>query len=278
MANNYTNHGPEWCSRILKLPKDKIVSKARRMQLVLTKPAFINIRRNQPHRTKDPNLCNVNPLQFITPVTPEACYILGFLWADGFLGKRYSINTEIVSDDANMLMDTFKTTGKWNVSRRKRKKCRPQTKFTCASKLLHDHLLDHGFNRRNCSPSKLLGTIPADMKHYWFRGYFDGDGCFYVYDKPTNSRHHLRQLTISACYDQDWAFLTCLMDDLGVKYTISRRERKKSSHSRLRCTKRLDIIEFGKYIYQGRTLGLGRKRAIYNAMSLSESCCHRNLQ
>lgn len=206
------------------------------------------------------NKLNVDPLQFIKVTTPETAYILGFLWADGYLGYSYSINTEIVSDDATILEKVFLSTGKWHVCRRTRKNYKPQTKFCCNSKILYEHLIKLGFNNKNKDPSKILDTIPKSLQHYWFRGYFDGDGCWYFYPKG-----YLKQCIISSKYDQNWKFIIELLNELKIsKYHINKiksvnKKGIENKHSRLRLCNLDSIKKFGNYIYSGNQFGLERK-------------------
>jgi hypothetical protein len=215
-------------------------------------------------RTKE---LNVNPSQFIKITTPEVAYILGFLWADGFLGAGYSINAEIVSDDAIILEKIFLSTGKWHIFQRHRKGFRASTKFTCNSKLLYEYLIDLGFNAKNKSPDKLLKTIPKKLRSYWFRGYFDGDGCWYF-----NSQNYLKQCTITSKYCQDWNFMIQLFIGLKVDlYNINKQDKKnkkgiKNTSSRIRLCNLNSIKKFGKYIYKGQAFGLNRKLDKFNEM------------
>lgn len=207
---------------------------------------------------------NVDPLQFIKVTTAEAAYILGFLWADGFLGSHYSINTEIVSDDAIVLEKIFLSTGRWHVFNRKRENYRPQTKFQCSSKMLYNHLKKLGFNHAGKCPKKILKTIPKNLQHYWFRGYFDGDGCWYYYP-----RGYLKQCTISSSINQNWSFMTNLVSKLKIQNAKISKHKSKNKKgiinqcSRFRFCRHSSIVAFGEFIYQGKIFGLERKLEKY---------------
>jgi hypothetical protein len=215
-------------------------------------------------RTRNKTI-KINPSLFTKVNTPEAAYILGFLWADGFLGSHYTINTEIVSDDAIVIEKIFSSTGKWYIYKRKRDNYKPQTKFSCTNKPLYEYLIKLGFNNKNKSPNKILKTIPKKLQHYWFRGYFDGDGCWYFYPKG-----YLRQCTIASKYSQNWEFMVQLMGVLKIKkYNINKTKRinKKgieNAHSRIRFCNIDAIIKFGNYIYNGNQFGLERKLKKFN--------------
>jgi intein-encoded DNA endonuclease-like protein len=258
LIKNYSNKGAKYCAAKLNLKESQIRSLVSRLKIKVS-----NARRSFIARTKMDKPYeeyNVNPLQFINVETPEIAYILGFLWADGYLGSNYSINTEIVSDDAIILEKVFLSTGKWHIFQRKRTGYRPQTKFSCNAKLLCEYLTELGFKNKNKCPQKLLKTIPKNLQNYWFRGYFDGDGCWYF-----NPKGYLRQCVISSKHQQNWKFMIELLKELKIsKYRINKIHRinkkgveNKSSQIRV-CS--LDAIKkFGNYIYGGNQFGLERK-------------------
>lgn len=258
VIKNYPNKGAKYCAEKLNLKESQIRSLVSRLKIQVSKTRKSFIARNKLDKPYDQY--NVNPLQFMDVKTPEAAYILGFLWADGFLGSHYSINAEIISDDAIVIEEVFLSTGDWHIFQRHRKGYKPQTKFTCNSKMLYEHLIKIGFKEKHKCPNKLLKTIPKKLQHYWFRGFFDGDGCWYF-----SRQNHLRQCTISSRYDQNWKFLIKLFFELKIKqYNINSQILKnkkniinKSSQLRL-CN--LDAIQkFGNYIYSGDRFGLTRK-------------------
>lgn len=204
---------------------------------------------------------NVNPIQFIYPNTKEVSYILGFLWADGYLNPSgYTISTEIISEDAIYLIPIFTKTGKWSITYRKRKHWKPQTKICSFGKDLYSFLLAMDYGTKTI-PTKILNLIPKNLHHYWWRGYFDGDGCFYYY-KP----QYLRQLSITSDYNQDWSFVENLSKTLGIKkYQIKQTVSKKGhKSSQFRITNKSDITKFGTYIYKNYDeLGFKRKYETY---------------
>lgn len=261
----YPNFGSRYCAKKLHLKSDQIASKARRLKIKLTKAGYNYVRIRQPHRTKAFHLLNVNPQQFIEPTTPEVSYLLGLLWADGFLGSNYSINLEVVSEDAQEFSPIFQKTGKWNTFHRQRGNHKPETKFTCSSKVMCEYFISQGFDEKSNgkSPCGLIQSIPKPLQHYWFRGYLDGDGCFYF-----NAKQYLRQLVFSSCYEQDWTFVETLFSKLEIQKWKVSNIKSKHSYSRLRCTNKADITRLGKYVYQDELFGLTRKKNKFLEISL----------
>jgi len=96
------------------------------------------------------------------------------------------------------------------------------------------------------------------LKHYWFRGLIDGDGCFYYYKPKLGST--LRQFALASTYEQDWGYFESLCDELQINYKIKRNKNLKSSSSYLRITNKDGIIKLGEYIYKNYdNIGLDRK-------------------
>lgn len=257
LIENYPHFGSLYCSKKLGFLQKQIRSKAIKLKLKITKEGRKYTHTQRLHPLKNPNNLKVDPRQFIQPSTPEICYLMGFLWADGFLGSNYTINTEIISTDANQLKKIFQSSGNWGEYHRQRKNWKSTTKFSCSSKLLYDHFKSIKFDQKSkgISPCKMISLIPDNMKHYWFRGYIDGDGCFYQ-----NIKQHLNQFIISSCYEQDWIFMESLAKELNIKKFKISTQSKKSSYSQFRCTNKSDINLLGKYIYQGKNFGLDRKK------------------
>lgn len=251
----YPSYGADYCAGKIGLKSKQVAGKARKLGLKLNKDGWHYVRSNQPHRPKPSNRLNVHPQQFIEPKTPQTCYLLGLLWADGNLGAHYTINLEVVSEDAFYFKSVFETTGKWNKFERQRKHWKPLTKFTCASKVLFEHLLSMGFKDKGCSPCELISSLPEGLRHYWYRGFLDGDGNFYF-----NAKQYLRQLTFSSCYEQDWTFMKSLFNELEMQKWKCRKVKSKHSYSIARCANKKDIVKFGEYIYQGEEFGLSRKK------------------
>ncbi len=97
--------------------------------------------------------------------------------------------------------------------------------------------------------------IPKENLHYWIRGYFDGDGCFYF-----NQKWKTKQANIGSAYEQDWDYFLNFLNSINVSAKAFKNTHKKSNSksSLLRfCGKQ--IVNFGNYIYKGKLFGLNRK-------------------
>lgn len=209
--------------------------------------------------------CKVNADDFVQVKTKEHAYILGLLWADGTLcdnkekGKEISITMK--SEDILTLSEIFNKTGQWNITHKFKNSLerKPQTRFRTSNGKLFDYLLDKDYKSKNNSPSKIIETISDGLKHYWFQGFFDGDGCFYV-----NQKLYFYRTNISGPYDQDWSFVENLYKDLQIRYSI-RKYISKLNHksSSINTVARINGKILGKYLYQDGCIGLQRKYEKY---------------
>lgn len=206
----------------------------------------------------------MNIKQFKKINTPEISYILGLLWSDGSFYKN-SISLWMKREDLETLHNIFEKTGYWNIYYRKLKNRKEQMCFNLNNKELFDFLKEFEFEEKSIkSPYKILKLIPESLKHYFFRGIFDGDGTIY-----STNRQNI--LNITSTYEQDWSDLIDIFEKLNIKYSISKtihinKKNKRNSMSRI-VTQNMDgVVKFCNYIYDGYfddKIGLNRKFQIY---------------
>lgn len=206
-----------------------------------------------------PNTEDLSSLINITD--PFVSYMLGFLWADGHVNKRnFQVFLKIVSKDFDEIKDRWLATAqswKYQILDRSHEGRQSQALVSIYHKIFHAFLVQCGYIfKSGDSADDILGVIPKNLRHYWWRGYFDGDGCFSV----SRSRF---QLGISGCYDQDWTFFDKLAIELNVTYGIDRRCNEKRGVSAISIGNEASIRRFMEYIYQGESFGLSRKRNNY---------------
>jgi len=203
---------------------------------------------------------------FLNIKTKYHAYILGFLWADGYVRKPYSIETTINIEDLVDIEKVFNKTGDWNIYTQKRFDKRTNKNYYSATiqtsnKIIVDFLINCDYDKKSKnSPTKILSKIPNELKSYFFRGYSDGDGCFYI-----NNTNH--QYIITSTYEQNWNFIETLFIELKISYNIISQSLIKSKYSQIRITNKNDIDIFGNYIYYNcdnyDNYGLTRKYLIY---------------
>lgn len=196
---------------------------------------------------------------------PEFCYLLGYLWADGWLtDKNYRI--QIIESDGLILkeiLDSIKI--HYSLNRKKNGidntgTNRSPSLIFCFGKHLKNFLKKLNYDKKSyISHQKIMESIPKENLHYWLRGYFDGDGCFYY-----NQKWKTKQANIGSTYNQDWTYFIEFLDSYNIKAKAFKKihKKSKSKSSLLRfCGKQ--IIKFGEYIYQGKQFGLDRKYQKY---------------
>lgn len=200
----------------------------------------------------------INPNTFMNVKTPETSYVLGLLWADGSLTK-HEVRIECIKSDIDKFYPTFIKTGNWNIFSRARPGRKPQSTIYTSNRPLSEYLASHSYESNNiCSADIIINKIPAELRHYWFRGLIDGDGCWYI-----NEKNHCYQFHLGGRYDQDWAFLKTILSKLDIKYSETKRiSNKGHKDSIIRITGKSNLSKWGQYIYEGfpsDCIGLERK-------------------
>lgn len=204
-----------------------------------------------------------NVTQFTTDINKYSAYLLGFIWADGYLSSstlrnnKNKICVEITTEDFSQIENIVDNTGHWTKASRLRLNRKPQSMFMISNSILWKFLMEHNYGpHTHTSADSILNHIPINYRHYWWQGYFDGDGCIY-----TNTKHYLYHLSFCSSYHQDWSFVIDLFKTLNINnYEIRQRIQGKNQHSVIRTTNKYEIEKFYKYIYpNGYEFGLRRK-------------------
>lgn len=269
LKSNYIKLGRQECARQLGRTALSIKSKCRKLGIKNTQEQTYQkqVLFNTPKAgefTVDENLF-INNLNYITS------YLLGFIWADGYLRiekrqngtKKYRIIIGINSEDAKYLQPLLETTGKWSTIHHKTpQKGKPCTSFCSANTILGGFLESNDFNcKATKSPDKILSKIPPELHHFFFLGYLDGDGCIFAKE---NNKHYC--IAFTSDYNQDWTFLSNLCKKLECKFTIKQviRKTRKSQFSDFRINGYKNCILFGSFVYQNGQIGFPRKKEKFN--------------
>ena len=264
----YSLHGSNYCSKILNKPQKSIKNKANKLGIKILPSAKSKIQRENAYKRmpKTANKYKVNPNIFIKNLSKEAVYILGLLWADGYiLSKKYanSVKLECIKKDILIFYNIFQKTGNWGILFRNIKNRQPQGLIHTSNKLLVNFLIKNNYGPHNDkSADSILENIPKHLHKYWYRGLIDGDGCWYI-----NRKNYIYQFSLAGSYDQDWTYFENLLNKLKIKYSIQRRiqlrkHQKSTKSSCVRITNKQDIVKFGNYIYDNyhiNNMGLKRK-------------------
>lgn len=258
IIKNYPNMGAEYCANALNIPLKLVKSKINKLRSIYhfkLSPEMLSKRMSETRHIKAMEEYSVNPSQFLNIETKEVAYLLGLIWADGYVYKQ-KIAVEMVKEDLEQLKSVFESVGKWSICYRTRKNRKPQMCISTSNRILTSFLMGNDYiSKGSSSADKILSRIPDKLKHYWFRGLIDGDGCFYM-----NKKNSSYQFSISSSYNQDWSFLENLFASLGIRYNPLKKIEKTGKSSYLRVTTRSHIKILGEYIYQNfDNMGLRRK-------------------
>ena len=190
-------------------------------------------------------------------------YLLGLIWADGFLyDKKYKrVSLELKANDFNDIEPILTSNGINCIYVRKRLNSSHLQKSMSFNDIkIFNFLKNNDYHiKSGTSPDKILKEIPENLKYYWWRGYFDGDGCLYIKTK--------NQLAFWSTITQDWSFLKNLFHSLDIcYYTTIKYSRKNTTHlsSSVEIRKMGEIKLMLEYIYKNYDgIGISRKYSRY---------------
>jgi hypothetical protein len=201
----------------------------------------------------------------------EHCYLLGFLWADAYVGscpshKHYSFSFEIVEDDFLIIWPLLEKVGFSKFSTRFRKNSKRAQ--CCIRTATQDNLaffIDWGFHKKDEGCPLYFHLSPA-MRPFFIKGFLDGDGSISL------DKNQLFRVGFNGNKDQSWDFLEDFLNDAGIEYAIYRKERKASHQSHTR-THGYSVLEFTKLqdrvdlcnILSRHNIGLKRKMGVYES-------------
>ena len=262
LRTNYPKKGVSYCAKTLGYTESKISNMTCKLKLKLTKDM------NSKRHSKHPEKCNINPNLF-TPINKkEVAYLLGLIWADGYLnpsknGYNHNFGFTMINEDVEAIRPVLNSIGKWNYYERKQpvKTWIPSVNVITNNKRILTFLIEHDYHKKSyLSADKILSKIPTNLQSYFFRGLVDGDGCFYTYKPKKGST--LRQFTLTSTYEQDWSYIEKLCNKLKIKHKINRVKTIKNSSSFIRITNKEGIKKLGVYLYDNfevDRIGLKRK-------------------
>jgi len=260
VKENYIKLGRTACAHALDRSNSSIKSLARRLGIKCSKDQILKA---QSRRKK--NIYTVNEKLFISEISEETAYLLGFLWADGHLhihrgnteNYNYRTKMQILKNDAIQISSLFDQTGKWGKHFRIDKKNGNESiSFNCSNPILGEFLEKHDYKIKSfVSPHKILSIIPCQFHRNFLHGYLDGDGCIFA-NKESNGYC----VKFTSTYEQNWEFLIKICDQINCSYSIQRRLRKKSKYSSFEIHGSRNCLIFCDFIYKEEfKFGLFRK-------------------
>lgn len=195
--------------------------------------------------------------------TEEKAYWLGFLMADGYVSKN-SNKIELQIKDKEHL-EKFKNflDSKHKISERKNilnGKEFVSYRISICDKQIHQSLISLG-----CIPNKTfemhIPNIDDNLFRHWLRGYFDGDGCIFCYNKKPflKGRYHI-SLSSGNLY-----ILQEILEKLNELFPFKNIKVKNTKTCyEIRTMNILDTQLFLDLLYKDSTIYLDRKFELYN--------------
>lgn len=223
---------------------------------------------------------NVDHTLFTDNITPHSAYVLGLLWADGYVcsnktSKQYGdIRFVSTYPDADHFSEVLKRTGVWG------EYCnldelhvgwKPRFTAYVRNRDLADFLLKNDYgSKTTCSADKILTVIPINLRRFFFLGVVDGDGCFSM--TPTKKGYYNRRFSVTSSVDQNWGYFEHMLKSIGTSYKIERCNRSTGSFSKIHVGSVDDIDRIGTFLYQTQDvddIGLRRKYLVFKEICSS---------
>lgn len=200
--------------------------------------------------------------------TPEFSYFLGWMWGDGHCrrGSSYRIFLEIEQNDMNEILPHFLTFSQPSISSRCRgDHLKVQTLFALYDFHLGEFLFKMDYPvKSKVSADKILDFLPKNLHEFWFRGFFEADGCISLI-KQTKSNHFFPNCNISGPFDVDWSFLSNFLNEHLITFKIRRDVKIIGRTSSVYFQNQDGVKKFKKAIYSSNlNMSLSRKLKIFN--------------
>jgi hypothetical protein len=255
LKENYPVKGSHACALHLNRPLASVRQTANNMGVHVPKELRNKLHSNTLIKKFIPT---ISPDIFRKVNTKEAAYVMGILWADGWIVNKnyYSVDIKLVKEDFDVIMPIFNKLGTWKKYEYFPKNRKPVVQLRVSGKEIVDIFLSLGYDAKSHNSAKtVLMHIPKKLREYWWRGYFDGDGHIKI------GVGGYKRLELASAWNQDWSFLP---RNVPFKINIVT---GKNSYSKARLSSRKNILKFGNFIWKTRDrIGLSRKYEEFNKL------------
>lgn len=205
----------------------------------------------------------INDLYFKDIDCPDKAYLLGFIFADGYLvngDAHYEFGIELQQQD-RFIIDKLNAAlgGNCAIEEKEPKDIvykatgqiihkNQSVKLRVYSKKLQESLIKNGIVY-NKTHSNIFPRVDGELFFDWLRGYIDGDGCYY-----TDNGHTYMHIT--SCADGVLLYIKERLEEYGIKTQIYCENNTKF---RLFCTSEEMMIRLVNRMYSKNCLCLTRK-------------------
>lgn len=194
--------------------------------------------------------------------TPDKAYILGFLYADGNAhSKLAQIKLKLQERDRHILEEINEKIGHSKplhfhsadlISHQN------QLSIVITCKEIYNDLIRHGVIPNKTFKVVYPSWLQDKLISHFIRGYFDGDGCFYIDYKRKVAEWSLIGTT-EFCLELQ----KILMNLFNIRSSIQHDVRCKVGIDRLRVRKKRDILTISAWLYNDTDFFLKRKKNKY---------------
>lgn len=265
ILKNLKKLGVSKCAEVLGVARNTVYRIAKDLNVKHDKQSLSEIRSkaaiklNEPKTQKD-----FESFQKID--SPQKAYLLGYFWADGHLGKN-EIGMGIVKEDMDEVRDSFLETANWSIKtiKKRTKTTKEIQKIYLCNKRLCELFDNMGYkNKSQISADPVLNIIPKNLHPYWFRGYFDGDGCVCSLKNGLAPK-----MFITSTIKQNWSFMKELSNELKINFKIRKCKNRNYTYKKVKkvgkssifeISNRFDLFVFFGYIYGEHLQRFGLKR------------------
>jgi hypothetical protein len=205
-------------------------------------------------------------------MNPELVYLAGYFWADGSINKN-SCSLNIIQKDSIQVQEIVKPFLNFStyfyINKNEDAKRQPQEsiKFNLKEDNWLNSLIKEYYLNKSIESPWFVSDFPKELQHYFWRGYSDGDGCFYKRKDGAGG------WSLSGSYEKDWSYELNKFKELGLSdrkiYKNISDNGNKSSCIMFRNIK--DVIKIGEYLYSGLDFGLKRKKEKYEQLASASS-------
>lgn len=222
--------------------------------------------------TRRKNRYTLNENYFDEIDTQEKAYILGFIYADGFVGDEKSNNVVIAINDLELLKQFAKELDFTGDIRKTKKggfensKCGYCINFS--SKRIASKLRDLGLYPNKSLTMTSIPKINADLIRHFIRGYFDGDGSIVLSHNTSYYKNNNKVIK--------YKYPTYMFNILGTKSFLENikivsnfryvkiLDTKTEEIKCLRISAKKEFNNIFRYLYESSTIKLERKYNKWN--------------
>jgi len=266
LRNNYSNKKASLLAEELHKTKISIKNRLKKLGLLLT------VEEKKKRYSLRVQKFNVNHEFFSNPKDENlftSAYLLGYLWADGYINKKLKkqhnkVSLCIVTEDSNDIENLFLQSGEWRFRNEIPKTGKPLTTIMSHSKNLHCFLEQMDFKiKSQTSPYKILHGKQTEYIRGFWRGCLDGDGCYHFNPDPKIRK---KCISLSGTKNQDWTCYTNFLKSLEIDFKI-----REDSGSSVIIYKAKSIVNLIDFIYPNEKYDLiGLKRKFYKAKEIKK--------